>query len=159
MQFRDITHVRVGGATKSDLLARLERRSISLNGYAEILFAASEFTTSDEVRNLRIVFVSLPELGLHDGGTYDEIVERASDLGLQQCPLEVAPHLRLHYVDQPEGPYLTVASQKLRPEDSFPNGLYLRRLDGSLWLRGYNSGPENLYAPDFSRFAFICPEP
>jgi hypothetical protein len=67
----------------------------------------------------------------------------------------VAPHLRLRYLDQPEGPYLTVASAKLRAEDAFPNGLYLRRLEDGLWLRGYNAGPENTYAPDFTDFVFM----
>lgn len=149
--------LRVGGATKSALLAHLNQHSVSMNEYAETLFAAPEFTTSNEEYDIRIAVVSLSEIGLPNGGVYTEIVDRALDLGLHQCPLEVAPHLRLHYLDQPEGPYLTVSSQKLRAEDSFPNGLYLRRFDDRLWLRGYNSGPDNLYPPDFSSFAFLYP--
>jgi hypothetical protein len=82
---------------------------------------------------------------------------KAATLGLGPCPLEVAPHLRLSYLDQLEGPYLTVASLKLRPGAETPNGFYLRRLDDGLWLRGYESGPENVYPPDFSEFVFVQP--
>ena len=81
-------------------------------------------------------------------------------IGRRDCfdhmqPLEVAPHLRLQYTDQPNGPYLTVASQKLRSDETFPNGLYLRSLDDGLWLRGYCATPDVVFAPDFSDFAFL----
>jgi hypothetical protein len=49
--------VQVGGATKADLLVRLERHSVSFNEHAEILFAAPEFAMSDEVSDLRIAFI------------------------------------------------------------------------------------------------------
>lgn len=155
--FQRVRQVQVGGVAKDDLLRILERRNVSLNDYARTLFADTVFTTSDEEHEVRIAAVSLPELGLPDGGLYADIVDRAVDLGLQQCELELAPHLRLQYPDQPEGPYLTVASKKLRPDDSFPNGLYLRRTEGRLWLRGYNSGPDYIWPPDFSRFVFVYP--
>ncbi len=104
---------------------------------------------------MTVSLVSLTEIGLPEGGRYQEIVEHAAKAGLEPCPLELAAHLRLQYLDQPDGRYLTVASVELRPGPETPNGFYLRRLDGDLWLRGYESGPENVYAPDFSRFAFI----
>lgn len=155
MRFRDVREVRVGGATKDELRRRLDEHSVSLNDYARRLFADSDFTTSDEARDVRVALVSLPEIDLPDGGRFDEILARATMLGLEPCPLEVAPHLRLSYLDQPEGPYLTVASLKLRPGPETPNGFYLRRLEDGLWLRGYESGPENIYPAGFTDFAFL----
>jgi len=67
-----------------------------------------------------VAVVSLAEIGLPDGGTFDEITTAAQAVGLDLCPLEAAPHLRLQYTDQPKGPYLTVASQKLRSEETYP---------------------------------------
>ncbi|NOX31031.1 MAG: hypothetical protein GXP35_13440 [Actinobacteria bacterium] len=129
-----------------------------MNDYARDLFADATFTISSEVRQVQVVLVSLPEIGLPAGGLFDEILSQAATLGLEPCPLEVAPHLRLSYLDQPRGPYLTVASLELRPGPETPNGFYLRHLDDGLWLRGYESGPENLYPPDFTDFVFVLPD-
>ena len=157
MAFERVRVVPVGGLTKRGLLERLDQRSVSLNEYARTLFADPAFTTSAERRLVRLALVSLPEIGLPDGGTFDEILMQAARRGLRPCPLEVAPHLRLDYLDQPEGPYLTVASPVLRPGPETPNGFYLRRLPDGLWLRGYEAGPENVYGPDFTDFAFAWP--
>lgn len=154
MHFEDVWELPIGGVTKAELLERLDRTGVALNDYARDLFADADFTTSATVRTLRLAVVSLSDLGLVDGGRFDEIVARAATLGLETCPIEVGPHLRLHHLDQPEGPYLTVASPELRPGPETPNGFYLRRLDGQLWLRGYEAGPENVYPPDFTDFVF-----
>ena len=135
----------------------LSQQGVMLNDYARTLFADAAFTTSIEVRNVGLVQVSLPDIGLRDGGRFDEIVARAATLKLEPCPLEVGPHLRLDYLDQPQGPYLTVASPVLRPGSETPNGFYLRHLDDGLWLRGYEAGPENVYPPDFTDFVFALP--
>jgi hypothetical protein len=95
----------------------------------------------------------------HDqGATTAEIYARAETLGLALCPLELGPHLRLLYRDQPEGYWgqpirqhqapsgsITVASQPLAEDDEFPKGFYLRRIQGVLWLRGYRSGPDHVW--------------
>ncbi len=75
-----------------------------------------------------------------EGATYADSLVRAASVRLEPCALEAGPHLRLNYLDQPEGPYLTVASVLLRTDESLPNGFYLRRLADGLWLRGYASG-------------------
>lgn len=126
-----------------------------MNDYADLLFGDRDFTTAPEIRHVQVAFVSTSEIGLPTGGTYMQILTNAARQGLSPCPLELAAHLRLGYLDQPEGPYLTVASADRTADPETPNGFYLRHLDGELWLRGYESGPENIYAPDFSRFVFV----
>jgi hypothetical protein len=155
VSFENIRQLRIGGVTKDELLQRLAQHSVSLNDYARDLFADAGFTTTTATRDVRLALVSLPQIGLPAGGRFDEILAKAAAVGLTPCPLEVAPHLRLSYLDQIEGPYLTVASLKLRPGPATPNGFYLRRLADGLWLRGYESGPDNVYPPDFSEFVFL----
>lgn len=147
----------IGGLTKSELLSELGKHSISLNDYARVLFTDPAWGTSADAQKIQVAVVTLPEIGLPHGGTFAEILDHASGLGLEPCPLEVAPHLRLAYLDQPPEPYLTVASLELRPGPETPNGFYLRHLPDGLWLRGYESGPENVYRPDFTGFAFLQP--
>ena len=152
------TELTIGGVSKADLRRRLGAASVSLNAYAEVLFDAQEFTVSEGPQRLRLVTLSLDDLDLPTGASLPVIFERAEILGYALCPLEVAPHLRLRFLDQPPGPYLTVASPRLRPGDmDFPAGFYLRRLDDGLWLRGYRTDDEWFWPPDFSRFVFTAP--
>ncbi len=73
-------------------------------------------------------------------------------MGLDLCPADAGPYLRLQYLDQPEGYWITVASPKLFKGD-YPNGFYLRRLLDGLWLRGYWAAPEHTWDAD-DRFIF-----
>ncbi|MEM7129765.1 MAG: helicase [Chloroflexota bacterium] len=153
--------VHVGGRTKSELMQALQRNSIMLNASAERLFSCEQFTTSETRYPLTTVELTVCDLGFPEGATIAEIYGRVSELGLALCPLELGPHLRLQYLDQPEGqrgspvrrhqaPYgsITIASEKLTEDDDFPKGFYLRRIEGVLWLRGYRSGPEHVWMPD-----------
>lgn len=158
MVWTQVWELRIGGVTKEQLLADLERAGVLLNDYARALFADAAFTTATEPRTTRLAQVSLPEIGLPDGGRFDEIVAGAAARGLEPCALEVGPQLRLAHLDQPRGPYLTVASPELRPGTETPNGFYLRHLADGYHLRGYEAGPENHYPPDFTDFVFALTE-
>lgn len=158
MPFQNVRTLRSGGVTKAEVLRRLAQHAVQLNDYGRALFADPDFRTSREAREVRLALVSLPDLGMPNGGLFADILARAAGVGLEPCPLEVAAHLRLSYLDQPEGPYLTVASLKLRSGLSTPNGFYLRRLADGPWLRGYRASPDHRYAPDFSEWVFAYPE-
>jgi hypothetical protein len=152
--------LRIGGVPKDELLARLEAAGVLLNAAARALFAESGFTTSAVPSSVEAVAVSVAELGFDRGATFASIVERAKTKGLQLCPLELAVHLRLELVDQPEGHLgrpatqhcappgsMTVASAPLTSDDETPKGLYLRRIDGALWLRGYRASADHEWSP------------
>jgi hypothetical protein len=151
----------VGGMTKSELIEELHRNAISMNESGERLFASDHFTTSETRYSVTTVELTVRDLGFPRGATIAEIYARAGALGLGLCPIDLGPHLRLQYLDQPEGdwgnpprrhqaPYgsITIASEKLTEDDDFPKGFYLRRIKGVLWLRGYRSRPEHVWEPD-----------
>lgn len=142
--------VEVGGLTKLQLIKKLQNYSILMNEYGEWLLTDDKFTTSDTKYVLQTVELNVSDLGFPDGANTTQIFQRASDLGLELCPLELAVHLRLGYLDQPEGfsgnplkrnqapsGSITIASEILTEDDDFPKGFYLRRINGGLWLRGY----------------------
>ena len=156
-----IRTVTVGGLTKSALAEELERASILMNESGERLFASDHFTTSETRYSVTTVELAVRNLGFPRGATITELDVRAAALGLGLCPLELGPHLRLQYRDQPEGAWgrpvrrhqapsgsITIASEQLSDDDDFPKGFYLRRIEGVLWLRGYRSGPAHIWAPD-----------
>lgn len=145
-----IRTVEVGGLTKSQLRQKLQQQSILLNESAERLFADDKFSTSDTKYILQTVELTVGDLGFPDGAPMGAIYGRANELGLELCPLELGPHLRLVFLDQPEGALgnpvtkhqappgsITIASEILTEDRDFPKGFYLRRINGVLWLRGY----------------------
>lgn len=141
--------IEIGGLTKLQLIQKLHQHPISLNEYAENLLSNDKFTTSETKYKLKTVELSIRNLGFPDGATMPQIFKRASELGLDLCPLEAGPHLRLDYLDQPEGNKghlpqrqaptgsITIASEIVNEDHNFPKGFYLRKINGVLWLRGY----------------------
>ncbi|MBF2055122.1 MAG: helicase [Candidatus Sericytochromatia bacterium] len=162
-----IRSVCIGGMGRRELLAELQINGIELNAAGLELFANDTFTTSEVTMVLQSVEIAVDTLGFPQGATIDSICDSAAQLGLSLCPLELGPHLRLQYRDQPEGHVghpptqhrappgsLTIASAPLSEDDNIPKGFYLRRIDGVLWLRAYRSGPEHIWSGE-DRFVFI----
>jgi hypothetical protein len=161
--------VRLGGVSREELLSRLQAADILLNEAALTLFADTRFLTSAESSMVDTVELSVASLGFPEGATFAKLVERAAANGLQLCPLELGPHLRLQFTDQPEGAVgqpvtqncappgsVTVASEPLAADDETPKGFYLRRIGGKLCLRGYRSWPGHHWSPQ-DVIAFLRP--
>ena len=162
----EVRIVQIGGRTKGELLEDLKSGGIQLNEHAKTLLKSDGFKTEETSRQLKIVVVSVRGLGLPHGATIEAIHKRVLERQLSLCPIELAAHFRLQYRDQPEGfighpvtqqkappSSITVACEPLDPDDNFPKGFYLRRIEGVLWLRGYCSNTEHIWSPD-DRFAF-----
>lgn len=145
--------ISIGNYTKSEILNSLERADVHFNDYAKTLFDYDEYFKSEEV-NLKIVKVKLPDLGLDVESTYKDIVKAAKERGLSLCPHITAAYLRLEFLDQESGPYITVASSWFDNGVDTPRGSYLRFMDGKLWLRGYYASEDYLW-PIESEF-FFC---
>jgi hypothetical protein len=132
-----------------------------MNQAAEALFEDRRFTTLIESQTIEITSISVAELGFEKGATYDQLMARSQESGLGECPIELGPHLRLQFLDQPEGAVgvpatehrappgsLTIVSAPLDHRDDTPKGFYLRRINGVLWLRGYRSEPGHIWNPE-----------
>ena len=146
--------IQIGGMGKDELLKRLETLGIKFNEYAKTLFEHPSFSPPAETQKVKLVKLSLRELRLEESCTYNEYVSKASELGLSLCPLYLAAFLRLDYLNQVEGPYLTIASKKLERGEAYPNGFYLRNIDNTLCLRGYKAdGFDNW--PGTNEFVFV----
>lgn len=146
----------VNDLSKAELISRIQAKGIQLNKYADIIFEDPAFATGRDVEKVKLIKVNLPDLGLTKPTIYQDIVSQAEKFGLKLCPLILAAHLRLEYLDQPEGPYLTVASPKVGNEDTYPRGLYLRNIDSTLWLRGYCASDDWEYGLNME-FVFQTP--
>jgi len=154
--------VRIGGVGKRDLLQALGAHNVQLNRAADMLFEDPRFVPLGHNQVIEIATLSVAELGFGaEGATYGQLTARALESRLAECPLELGPHLRMQFLDQPEGAAglpatrgrvppgaITVASLPLDERDETPKGFYLRRIDGVLWLRGYWSWPGHIWNPE-----------
>src|SRR5687767_15563988 len=93
--------VSIGGLSRSELLAALREQDVQLNQFAEALFQDPRFTVLRERHVIEIAAVSVAELGFGEGATHGQLIARALEWGLVECPLELGPHLRLQFQDQP----------------------------------------------------------
>lgn len=153
--------VSIGGMSRSDLLATLRKHDIQLNQAAEALFEHRRFTTLTRQCVVEVAALSVAELGFRDGAPYGPLLASALERGLVECPLELGPHLRMQFLEQPDGAderpprhgrappgSITVASAPLDDTDETAKGFYLRRVERVLWLRGYWSWYGHIWHPE-----------
>lgn len=146
----NLIEIEIGGRSKEELIKELNQHAIQRNPYAEQLLSSEHFTVSPTKQLLRIVKITVKELGFQHGANLLELYDKAKSQGLDLCPLELGPFLRLRYLHQEEGflghpqtkhqapsGSLTIASNIIMDADNFPKGFYLRKIEGNLCLRGY----------------------
>lgn len=133
--FKEIS---VGGLTKETLIQQLVDAGVQFNKYASILFEHRSFFPGTETEKVKLVKVNLSDLSLNNPCSFQDIINAALSLGLGLCPLYLGAFLRLEYLDQPEGAYLTIVSPQPENDENYPTGFYIRNFENSLWLRGYH---------------------
>ena len=148
----------IGQVTKETLINSLNEHNIRINPLGEKLLKSKLIQVSNEKKNIQLTELSLHELGFENGANLLEIIKASQKIGLKVCPVEVAPFLRLNYQQTdtqgmvsmekqfktPEGA-VTVVSEIIKDQVSFPKWFYLRKIDGELWLRGYVCDYEHIF--------------
>ena len=149
--FKEIS---IGGLSQEELIHQLVEAGIQFNQYANTLFEHPTFSPSKDVVNAKLIKINLSELNLNNPCSLQKLMTQASQIGLKPCPLYLGAFLRLEYLDQPEGPYLTIISSPLENDENDPTGFYIRNFDQSLWLRGYQANGDTEW-PSSNEFIFL----
>jgi hypothetical protein len=106
---------------------------------------------------LDLVVVSVADLGFGErGASLADVHARAAQLGLELCPAELAPNLRLQYLNQPIGESLQIA---MKPEATYhgdPIALALTNGGEGLLLIGGDAHPDQIQSAPV-RFVFVRP--
>ena len=134
---------------KNQISHMLEEHNILINQYAEVFFAHPSFST-EKTREMTIVIASLRGIGLENGATLNEIFRQIKKCGFRPCPANTGLFLRFTWKNQPQSQNsilrgmhcspeqaVVILSEPIETDEAFPKGLYLRNVDGRLWLRGY----------------------
>ena len=135
----------------------LEHNGKLINDWGSDLLREKAFTALAEMTEVDLVVVSLVELGLMDGVSRGELYEKALRLGLQPCPAEVGPQLRLQYQGQPNGEELIIGMEPIVDSDGYPRVFSVACNSSDQWLNGdYDGGCSTLWGDD-NRIVFVKP--
>ncbi|MCK1304004.1 DUF1127 domain-containing protein [Bradyrhizobium sp. 24] len=123
---------------------------------AEVL-ARPAFTLSGKKTDVQLVPVSAAELGFKgETASLTEIYARAQRLGFGLAPAEIAPQLRLQYLDQPIGEFLIIGMEPIRTWAGEPVILTVANGGAGLILIGQGTR-ENAEIPVNSTIVFVRP--
>lgn len=103
---------------------------------------------------LELVITTQAELGFEKGTTFDEMVKHARQLGLELCPAEVGPYLRLVYKDQPKGEWLRIAMEPITDSVGYLGVFCVEHDDDGLYLNTNWFNRDNVWNPDY-RWVFV----
>jgi len=143
-----------GLKTKNDFLDVLKEKNIKVSSWAEDIMAKLEFIVATKEMNQKLIILSVADLGFKDGAKIKDIYERAKKLGLELCPPEVGPQLRLQYSDQPIGEWVLTAMKPIIDSDGYLYVWYVSRDGDESWLNASRGGPDDSYFSNL-RFAFV----
>ncbi len=147
----------IGGKPRDTLIEEFEKKSFKIGDRAKDMMKQDGFATLPEPKEIDLVLLTVAELGFDRGGTTKQIWYRATkELGLELCPAEVGPHLRLAYGDQPKDEWIWIAMEQIVVSDGCPCVFRVDRDDGERWLDDDDARPESRWAP-CSRIAFVRP--
>ena len=114
--------IEIGGKNTQVLEAELKQKGIYFHKYALKMIRSHDFVTLKQSEQINLVRLKVSDLGFSLlPPTRDQIYQKARDLGLDLCPAEVGPELRLKHDGSPSGERLYVGMKHidLPDEDYF----------------------------------------
>jgi len=140
-------NLEIGGQTKAELEAELEKKKNKVSDYVGKMMQSKDFTTQKNPEQIKLIRLKVKDLfSDNKNHTTDEVYAKAEKLGLELCPPEVGPKLRLQYQDQPLNEWLYVGMKPL-DADGIPYVFKLDRGGDGLWLHGSWARPSDQWSP------------
>ena len=142
------------GTNKSnqDLRKELEKNDHRISDWGSDILKKTDVAT--ELTEVDLIVLSNAELGSPDGCTVAQTYEAAQKLGLELCPAEVGPQLRLQYTNQPMDEWLLVAMDPITDSDGTLSVFRVVRHEDGSWLIGYYGRPDRHWFGDY-RWVFV----
>lgn len=159
----------IGTYSKEKLIKELNERESSTNpedkiyisDYARSMLQKPEFAVISKPEKINLIKLKVQDLGFEKNPTTDQLYSRAEELGLELCPPEIGPHLRLNYQtvfkrEQTKGGCLCIGMKQI-PDSSGDLGVFRvdRYNDGKRWLRNGWARPGGRWSLD-DGFVFTC---
>lgn len=110
-----------GLKTAAGFRKALKKADCYIGDWGNNILGEPAFTAAGEEKDVELVVVSVTQLGYKDCATRKDIYDRAKELGLDRCPAEVGPQLRLQYNDQRKGEWLLIAMEPIVDSNGDPD--------------------------------------
>lgn len=137
-----------GLKTADDFRSVLKRDGFRVGDWANDLLGRPAFKAESEEREVDLVRVSVAELGFPNDATRADIYKRALEFGLELCPAEVGPQLRLRYSNQPMGEWLLIGMEPIADSDGDLKVFDVARHGDGIWLHGHCGHPVDFWSGD-----------
>lgn len=154
----------IGGKKPTELEDVLDRAEIYVGSLARSMMMSHEFTTLDKPETVRLVMLSVFDMGFQTGATTAQIIGtendvdelgnpapfnkgRMTELGLELCLPELAIYQRIADHNQEVNASYCIAMKPITDSSGFPNFFRLVR-QGGLWLRTNLAQPYHLWNPE-----------
>ena len=137
-----------GLKTAEDFRCALRDGNFRLSDWALDILAKPAFAVATEETTVDLVRVNVAELGFKKGARRDQIYDRARELGLELCPAEVGPQLRLQHKDQPSGEWLVIGMEPITDSVGYLHVFNVARGDSGLWLIADCGHPAHVWDAD-----------
>jgi len=112
-------NIEIGVKTKDQLIKEMKaNKNIYITDYAQDMLNSPDFQISKQKETVNLVRLTVKDLGFPNGATSDQIYQKAQELGLQLCPAEVGPHLRLKEPLIKE--WTLIAMKQITDRDGYP---------------------------------------
>ena len=135
----------------------LAAERVRIGDSADEILGRPAFFYARTPKQVELVVLSSAELGLEaDAVSHAEVYRRAKQMGLELCPAEVGPQLRLAYRNQPLGEALDIAMEPVSTYAGEPTILALVNFGTGLALIGADGASESM-VPRTRRFVFALP--
>lgn len=144
-------NIELGGKTKDELKAELSPPKYYISDWANQLLEHSDFTVLEKTERADLVRLTVKDLGFDQGATTDEVYKKAEEFGLELCPAEAGPRLRLS-MDDPT--WMLIAMKQIRVRGGDPRMFNLHSGGDGLRLDAYGAGPEDGWDAG-SQFVFL----
>ena len=126
-----------------------------IGDWADDVLNSSSFILTTKPTKINLVRISVAKLGFKKGAYRKDIYERALELGLKLCPLEVSPYLRLQYKDQPRLESLQIGMKHQKDRKNHMSEFRIvHGADDFLWLVGDHKHPDDFWNEN-ELFVFI----
>ncbi len=145
-----------GFRTADDFRKALKDNGFNVSDWANDILGEPAFTVATEEIEVDLVKITVAEIGFKKGARRDQIYGRAKEIGLELCPSEVGPQLRLQYQDQPNGEWALIGMEPIADSGGRLCVFGVKRYGSSLWLDGDWGHPDFFWLPD-DLWVFVFP--
>jgi hypothetical protein len=143
--FKKTITLGTGLKTADEFRKAFKKAKCHVGPWGNQILGQCAFSAATEQINIHLVVISGVNLGLEYDPTTKDVYIQARSFGLNLCPAEVGPQLRLQYPDQPSGERLLIAMEPIIDSEGhrsiFTVGRSKTFLSDERWLRASYGHP------------------